>query len=183
MREPEPRPHTPIAKILLRYCFHVADYFPSDRIAPIQTSLLERVSRIKTDACLHIWEGLEVEIRKGYQRYSKAAALDFILSDGSASWSRENALHKAAKSSGRPPSTPSNNWRRDGPSVRFLSAGKPTKSVAGDGGQQQKPLPVIRRSLGRKLCIHHFYGRKFLALWHKFIRYYERIISLLLQLY
>lgn len=80
-----------MAKILFRYCFHVADYFPTERIAPIQSSLLDKVGRAdhKESLC---WEGLEAEIRKGYNRYVKMAALDFILSDASVSWS---SIHKS----------------------------------------------------------------------------------------
>ena len=38
--------------------------------------------------------------------------------------------------------------------------------------EDQHPLKdCVRRVLARKMCVHHFYGRKFIAIWHKWIRY------------
>lgn len=142
--DPHPRPHTQVARIWLRYSFHVADYFQNDRLAPIQSALLERVSNGRLDhpRCRSVWEdSLESNIRKSYNRYAKSAALDFILTDGgTTTWDskRDRAVLAA----------------RDGPC--------PT--------ERHRPMLVVQRSLGRKLCIHHFYGRKFVALWYKFIR-------------
>lgn len=144
--DPLPRPHTDVARIWLRYSFHVADYFQSDRLAAIQPSLLERVSEggrlLVLPRCRTLWEDcLESDIRKSYNRYVKTAALDFILSDGSSlSWT----------------------CKRDQPILMARSCPRQT--------DRHKPMLTIQRSLGRKLCIHHFYGRKFVALWYKFIR-------------
>ncbi|EFX78833.1 hypothetical protein DAPPUDRAFT_245739 [Daphnia pulex] len=144
--DPLPRPHTDVARIWLRYSFHVADYFQSDRLAAIQPSLLERVSEggrlLVLPRCRTLWEDcLESDIRKSYNRYVKTAALDFILSDGSSlSWT----------------------CKRDQPILMARSCPRQT--------DRHKPMLAVQRSLGRKLCIHHFYGRKFVALWYKFIR-------------
>lgn len=141
-----PRPHTDVARIWLRYSFHVADYFQSERIASIHSSLLDRVSQshlFKQPRCRALWEdSLEVDIRKNYNRYVKMAALDFILSDGS-----------------------SLNWtnKRDQPLLMARSCPRPT--------DRHRSMTVIQRSLGRKLCIHHFYGHKLVALWYKYIRF------------
>lgn len=143
--EPHPRPHTPVARILLRYCFHVADYFPSEKIAAIQPALLDRVSDNLRDhpKCQTLWEDvLQLEIRKSYNRFVKTAALDFILNNGQAtSWTlmRNRPADWVIKT--RPRST-----------------------------ERHRPMYEVRRTLSRKLCIHHFYGSKFLALWYKFIR-------------
>lgn len=143
-----PRPHTDSARIWLRYSFHVADYFQNERIAPIQSSLLERVSNGRLDhpGCRSVWEdSLESNIRKSYNRYVKTAALDFILTDGS---------------------TTTWDSKRDRTSIVVSSPQCPT--------DRHRPMLAVKRSLGRKLCIHHFYGRKFVALWHKFIRFVLR---------
>lgn len=143
--EPNPRPRTPTARILLRYCFHVADYFPSEKIAPIQSALLDRVSNNLRDhpRSQTLWEdALQLEIRKSYNRFVKTAALDFILNNGQAtSWTlvRNRPIDWVTKT--RPRST-----------------------------ERHKPMLEVSRTLSRKLCIHHFYGKKFLALWYRFIR-------------
>jgi hypothetical protein len=145
--DPLPRPHTDVARIWLRYSFHVADYFQSDRLAAIQPSLLERVSErgrlLVLSRCRILWEdSLESTIRKSYNRYVKTAALDFILSDGSSlSWT----------------------YKRDQPVLMARSCPRQT--------DRHKSMLSVQRSLGRKLCIHHFYGRKFVALWYRFIRF------------
>ena len=145
--DPLPRPHTDVARIWLRYSFHVADYFQSDRLASISPSLLERVSEcgrlLALARCRTLWEdSLETNIRKSYNRYVKTAALDFILSDGSSlSWT----------------------CKRDQLILMARSCPRQT--------DRHKPMINVQRSLGRKLCIHHFYGRKFVALWYKFIRF------------
>lgn len=143
--EPRPRSRTETAKILLRYCFHVADYFPPERIAPIQPSTLARVSQSNKwcdeTTASGVWESLETEICKSYNRYVKVAALDFILGDGG-----------GGKPIGR---------TRSGDFTSYPSLVT----------ERYRPALEIKRLLARKLCIHHFYGRKFVALWYKFIRY------------
>lgn len=151
--DPHPQPHTDVARIWLRYSFHVADYFQSDRIAPIQPALLDRVSRdwLSHERCRAVWEdSLESSIRKSYNRYVKTAALDFILTDGSTT-----------------------SWTLEEDRLLLMSSCCPRTT------ERHRPMILVQRSIGRKLCIHHFYGRKFVALWYKFIRFvYFDILSI-----
>lgn len=39
-----------------------------------------------------------------------------------------------------------------------------------DREDQHRMKDCIRRALSRKMCVHHFYGRRFIAIWHKWIR-------------
>lgn len=145
MLDPQPRPHTDVARVWLRYSFHVSDYFQSERIATIQQSLMDRVSNgwLDKPRCRSIWEdSLEPVIRKSYSRYVKTAALDFILSDGSPM-----------------------SWKAKRDREALMSSSCPRQT------ERHKPMLVVQRSIGRKLCIHHFYGRKFVALWYRFIKY------------
>lgn len=142
LQDPHPRPHTDVARIWLRYSFHVSDYFQVDRIAPIQPDLLDRVSRdwMSHSRCRSVWEdSLELNIRKSYNRYVKTAALDFILTDGST-------------------------WTCQQDPLLLMSSSCPRQT------ERHRPMLAIQRSIGRKLCIHHFYGRKFVVLWYKFIK-------------
>ena len=44
-----------------------------------------------------------------------------------------------------------------------------------DTTERHRPMLAVQRAIGKKLKIQHFYGRKFLSLWYKFIRYFFKL--------
>ena len=133
LRDPTPRLNTPQTRILVRYCLHVSQFIPNDWIAPLQSSLLDKIRGTVDQSHQSIWNRLEMDVRKNYKRCVKMAAYDFIL--------RNDGAHRTI--------------------------------VAADDAvldSRRGSLLNNRRTLAKKLSVHHFYGRKLVVVWHKYIR-------------
>ena len=45
-----------------------------------------------------------------------------------------------------------------------------------DREDQYQLKDYVWRVLARKMCVHHYYGRKFITIWHRSIRYQNFVV-------
>ena len=140
LNDPKPQLYTQTAKILVRYSLHVSDYFKPERIAPLQPALLTRLSLHPLLSDQPLWTD----------------TLESEILKSYDLWVKVAALEfilERKKTTANQQSSSSGSFRFDN-----------------NATERHRPMSVVQRSIGRKLCIHHFYGRRFVSLWYKHIR-------------
>jgi hypothetical protein len=140
LNDPKPQLYTQTAKILVRYSLHVSDYFKPERIAPLHPDLLARLSNSPLLSGQPLWTD----------------TLESEILKSYDLWVKVAALAFILE-------------RKNVTANQFQSS-LDCFRIENNATVRHRPMSAVQRSIGRKLCIHHFYGRRFVSLWYKYIR-------------
>ena len=144
-----PRYGTPVAKILLRYSFHLGEYFHVDMISPLSPKLLGQIMANFRDRFAEARNILESEIQQDYKRNTKKAAFDFILKNGAASSFQTPKFEDC----------------------RSLQSSLNSATIGFYEYERPRFNAHTRRLVARKMCYQHFFGKRMVELWHRYIRW------------